>query len=101
MAKIFFGSIRQIQVNAFQYFIREHEMPQETDFDECYKILSLTPGVPLQQIEEQVKLLRLAWHPDKFKEQLRNNPRLMKQAEEKLAIINAAFDDLRSYWRTY
>jgi DnaJ-class molecular chaperone len=70
-------------------------MPKNIDYDECYSILELAPSAPLRQIEEQVKLLRLAWHPDKF------NDRLKGHAEERLKSINAAFDELRRYWRAY
>lgn len=54
-----------------------------------YQILEIAPGTSQDAIREQYRFLVQAWHPDKFP-----NPAQKLKAEEKLKIINAAYEIL-------
>lgn len=62
------------------------------DYTACYRILELSPGAPLKEIEEQARFLRVAFHPDKFQGHLKEH------ANERMKSINSAVNDLRAYW---
>ena len=54
------------------------------------QVLGLLPGATQEQIRQAYHDLVKVWHPDRFA----HDPRLQKQAEEKLKAINEAHDFL-------
>lgn len=58
-----------------------------------YKILELEPGASQDDIRQAYKDLAKVWHPDRFAD----SPRLQHKAEEKLKLINTAYEFLKSY----
>lgn len=66
------------------------------DIRKCFKILELSPDVTVRELNEAYKDLVSVWHPDRFP----NNPRLRKKAEEKLKLLNDAYDNILNYLRT-
>ena len=52
------------------------------------QLLGLQPGASQEQIKQAYHDLVKVWHPDRFA----HDPRLQKQAEEKLKLINEAHD---------
>lgn len=63
---------------------------QTMDLMKCYELLETNPGVPMEKIKQIYKDLVSVWHPDRFTD----NPRLRKKAEEKLKLVNQAFDTI-------
>ncbi|MGD0022174.1 MAG: DnaJ domain-containing protein [Smithellaceae bacterium] len=61
---------------------------------ESLKILGLTKDASLKEIKQAYKDLVNVWHPDRFT----NNARLQKKANEKLKEINAAYENLVSFY---
>ena len=60
------------------------------DFQRCCDVLDLTPPVAMTDLKEAYKDLVQVWHPDRFA----HNPRLRLRAEEKIKIINLAYETL-------
>ena len=60
------------------------------DFQRCCDVLDLTPPVVMTDLKEAYKDLVQVWHPDRFA----HNPRLRLRAEEKIKIINLAYETL-------
>jgi len=60
------------------------------DTRECCRILDLEPGASLEDIKRAYRELVRVWHPDRF----RNDPKLQAKAEEKLKLINLAYERL-------
>jgi tetratricopeptide (TPR) repeat protein len=56
-----------------------------------YEILQLEPGAPPDRVRQAYRNLVKAWHPDRFA----GNPRLQRQAEEKLKELNDAYEQLK------
>ena len=56
----------------------------------CFQTLGLSVGATQEQIKQAYHDLVKVWHPDRFA----HDPRLQKQAEEKLKAINEAYDFL-------
>ena len=55
---------------------------------QCLQILGLSSGASQEEIRQAYHDLVKVWHPDRFA----HDPRLQKQAEEKLKLINEAHD---------
>ena len=60
------------------------------DFQRCCDVLDLTPPVAMTDLKESYKDLVQVWHPDRFA----HNPRLRLRAEEKIKMINLAYETL-------
>jgi preprotein translocase subunit Sec63 len=60
------------------------------DFQRCCDVLDLTPPVAMADLKEAYKDLVQVWHPDRFA----HNPRLRLRAEEKIKVINLAYETL-------
>ncbi|WP_282560934.1 DnaJ domain-containing protein [Trichothermofontia sichuanensis] len=58
-----------------------------------YAVLELQPGASLSEIKHAYRRLVRTWHPDRFP----HDAVLQKQAEAKLKVINAAYEQLRTY----
>ena len=56
--------------------------------EQSFQLLGLTSGASKEQIKQAYHDLVKVWHPDRFA----HDPRLQKQAEEKLKLINEAHD---------
>lgn len=54
---------------------------------ECYDLLGVSPGAPMDEVKKAYRDMVAVWHPDRFP----NNPRLQKRGEEALKRINAAY----------
>ncbi len=63
------------------------------DFQRCCDVLDLTPPVTLGDLKESYKDLVQVWHPDRFT----HNPRLRDRAEEKIKVINLAYETLEQF----
>jgi DnaJ domain len=63
------------------------------DFQRCCDVLDLTPPVTLADLKESYKDLVQVWHPDRFT----HNPRLRDRAEEKIKLINLAYETLEQF----
>lgn len=59
-----------------------------TDLSECYRILDLAPGATQEEVKRSYRELVKVWHPDRFA----NDPELQKKAQEKLKLINLAYE---------
>ncbi|MCM1982687.1 J domain-containing protein [Lyngbya confervoides] len=57
---------------------------------EQYRILDVTASTSWDQLKQAYKDLVLVWHPDRFC----GHPRLQRKAEEKLKLINLAYQKL-------
>ncbi len=63
------------------------------NFQRCCDVLDLTPPVMLADLKEAYKDLVQVWHPDRFV----HNPRLRDRAEEKIKLINIAYETLEQF----
>ena len=63
------------------------------DFQRCCDVLDLTPPVAMADLKEAYKDLVQVWHPDRFT----HNPRLRLRAEEKIKVINLAYETLAHF----
>jgi hypothetical protein len=63
-----------------------------TTADYC-RILEVNAGASLQQIHRGYRRMVLIWHPDRFK----SNPDLQAEAEERLKLINEAYEFLKNH----
>lgn len=61
------------------------------DLGRCYFHLGLDPGASADEIKEAWRDLVQVWHPDRFS----SNERLQQKAQEKLKLINQAYEKLR------
>ena len=68
------------------------------NLEQHYKVLGLTPGASLEEVNQAYKDLVFIWHPDRVPQ---DNERLIQKSVEKLQEINEARDSLRSYYRKY
>lgn len=59
---------------------------------EYYDLLGLSPGASPEELKLAHRDLAKVWHPDRFL----HDPRLRDKAQEKLKLINEAYDQLRS-----
>ncbi len=60
---------------------------------ECYRVLGLEPGAPVQAVKQVYRQLIKEWHPDKFHGDHAKN----KGANEKLKQIIPAYENLIAY----
>jgi hypothetical protein len=60
---------------------------------ECFQRLEIPPSANAAEIKQAYIKLVKNWHPDKFE----NNHLLKAYAEERIKIINAAYDSIRRY----
>jgi len=60
------------------------------DLQDCYAILDLKPGVPLEKVKDAYRELVRVWHPDRFA----HDPALQQKAQEKLKLINLAYEKI-------
>jgi WD40 repeat protein len=67
-------------------------MTQHIDLNSALKILDLKPGVSQEEIKQAYRNLAKQWHPDRFLE-----PAQKQGAEEKIKIINQAYEQLKNY----
>jgi large-conductance mechanosensitive channel len=65
----------------------------QDNFNQYYQILGLRKGASEEEIKEAYKDLVKVWHPDRFT----HDPDLQKKAEEKLKVINFAYERLIEY----
>ncbi|QSJ17508.1 J domain-containing protein [Nostoc sp. UHCC 0702] len=61
------------------------------DINHAYEILGLAPGASSAQVKQAYRKLVKIWHPDRFSDQKQK-----QKAEEKIKIINVAYNKLRS-----
>jgi hypothetical protein len=59
----------------------------------CYAILDLSPGATEEEVRDAYLDLVKVWHPDRYSHE---SPRLRKRAEEKLRLLNEAYERIRS-----
>jgi tetratricopeptide (TPR) repeat protein len=63
------------------------------DIDRCYTILGVGYGASADELKQAYRDLVREWHPDKHQ----HDSRKQRQAEEKLKLINIAYDRLKDY----
>jgi len=63
------------------------------DIDQCYAILEIAPGAPLEEVKAAYRDLMKVWHPDRFSKDLR----LQEKALERTKSINEAYQTLQAY----
>ncbi|TAF04716.1 MAG: hypothetical protein EAZ76_19245 [Nostocales cyanobacterium] len=61
----------------------------------AYQILGLQPSASFSDVKETYKKLVKKWHPDLFI----NQPLMYKQAQEKIRLLNAAYNILEAYYQ--
>ena len=59
-------------------------------FEECFRVLDVSPHASKQEIRSAYKTLVRVWHPDR----LGSDPKLRSTAQKKLATINEAYRTL-------
>jgi len=65
-----------------------------SDLKRCYEILEIRPGSTYEEAKLAFRDMVSIWHPDKFS----HNSRLKEKAEEKLKLINAAWEQLQAFF---
>lgn len=63
----------------------------EEPYKRCYDVLDLKPGASLLEIKQAYRNLSMFWHPDRAPNY---NPQLQKMAEEKMKMLNEAYEVL-------
>lgn len=63
------------------------------DIDQYYEILEIEPGASLEEVKQAYRDLAFVWHPDRFA----HNDRLQQKAQQRLAEINLAYEQLVSF----
>ncbi|MUG91607.1 DnaJ domain-containing protein [Scytonema sp. UIC 10036] len=71
-------------------------MSDRKSIEEAYSVLELKPGASQAEIKNAYRKLVKIWHPDNFPQ-----PQHKQQAEEKIKLINEAYNKLKSYQPTY
>ncbi|MEH2239613.1 J domain-containing protein [Nostoc sp.] len=66
-------------------------MRDDLDINHAYEILGLEPGASSAQVKRAYRQLVKIWHPDRFLDQKQK-----QEAEEKIKLINAAYNQLKS-----
>lgn len=67
-------------------------MTEQIDINSALKILNLKPGVSQEEIKQAYRKLALECHPDLFPDATQK-----RGAEEKIKIINQAYEQLKNY----
>lgn len=65
---------------------------QEKSIEKFYEILELNLGASQEEVKDAYRDLAKVWHPDRFSQ----DPNLQIKAQEKLKLINEAYEKLRS-----
>jgi curved DNA-binding protein CbpA len=60
------------------------------NFLDCYRILEIEPQSTLEEVKRSYRELVKVWHPDRFA----HDPKFAKRAQEKLKLINLAYERL-------
>ena len=63
--------------------------------EECYQLLKLPVGAPLEEVKKSWKRLAIVWHPDRYTEM----PNIREFAQEQLKSINFAYETIRTHHR--
>lgn len=63
-----------------------------SEIDKYYELLGVKPGVSLAELKAAHRDLAKVWHPDRFG----HDERLQKKAQEKLKVINEAYEIVSS-----
>lgn len=63
------------------------------NFQRCCDVLELTPPITLPGLRAAYKDLVQVWHPDRFS----HNARLQERAQEKIKVINLAYETLEQF----
>jgi formylglycine-generating enzyme required for sulfatase activity len=63
------------------------------DIERSYRALDLQPGASLEDVKASWRMLVKVWHPDRFP----SDPKLRLKAEERLKLINTAYELLRDH----
>lgn len=71
-------------------------MSDRMSIEEAYFVLELKPGASQAEIKYAYRKLVKIWHPDSFPQ-----AKQKQEAEEKIKIINEAYNKLKSYQPTY
>lgn len=58
----------------------------------CFYILRVSPDATLKEVRNAYMRLVKRWHPDRFAD----NPQMRESAQEKLKIINAAYEEAKA-----
>ena len=61
-----------------------------------FRLFDLKPGASSQDLKKAYKRLAKQWHPDRFA----NDPTVSEVAEEKIKVINIAYEELKSHLET-
>ena len=61
------------------------------EYDDCYRVLDLTPAASAEEVKTAWRDLVKVWHPDRFA----SEPRLQLRCQEKLKKINQAYETLK------
>ena len=61
--------------------------------EQCYVVLELPAGASMAEVKVAYRDLAQVWHPDRFT----HSPRLRTRAEEKMKMINEAYNSLQRY----
>ena len=65
-----------------------------SDLKRCYEILEIKPESTYEEAKLAFRDMVSIWHPDKFS----HNSRLKEKAEEKLKLINEAWEQLQAFF---
>ncbi|MBI4325414.1 MAG: DnaJ domain-containing protein [Chloroflexi bacterium] len=65
------------------------------DLQDCYRTLKLESGATWTDVKRSYRELVRVWHPDRFA----HEPALERNAQEKLKLINLAFERLEEFFR--
>ncbi|MEC4816172.1 MAG: DnaJ domain-containing protein [Scytonema sp. PMC 1069.18] len=70
-------------------------MRDRININEAYTVLGLEPGASQAQVKRAYRKLAKMWHPDRFV-----HPPQKQEAEEKIKLINEAYNQLKTYQPT-
>lgn len=70
-------------------------MRDRVNINEAYSILGLKPGASQAEVKQAYRKLVKTWHPDRF-----GDRKLKLEAEEKIKLINEAYNQLKFYQPT-
>jgi len=96
MRNILIGVIIFVLIYIFLFLRRVKEEKGPKKIDRCIEMLGLKPGASREEVTQAYRDLVNVWHPDRFA----GNPRLQKKAEEKIKGINAAYEYIKSFYKT-
>ncbi len=69
-------------------------MNQLMNLEYCYRLLGLTPGATVEEVNQAYRDLAFVWHPDRLP---KDNPRLIAKAHQMLKELNQAREQLRNH----